>query len=197
MPPACRTQSCGWASLSPVDQLGSTFKDYAVSHHLAGALDHQITIRNPWDPSAAQYMLACLQLVSLSLCPSRFNQHHPLFGLPFLTTDYCGLQPGPPPCWGPTLHLCGVTGLSPLLLPGPCPCSMTSINVTPSRYVCVCVCACLHTRAHTHTQSAFNSLAKELVRTLSNKEVSSPQASLGEAPSSGYSPQLHHPAQGP
>ena len=45
-------------SLSPVDQLGSTFKDYAVSHRLAGALDHQITIRNPWDPSTAAHAVA-------------------------------------------------------------------------------------------------------------------------------------------
>ena len=55
----------------------------------------------------------------------------------------------------------------------------------------VYVCMLAHTC--THTQSAFNSLAKGLTR-----RVSSPQASsLGEAPSSGYSPQLHHPARAP
>lgn len=100
-------------SLSPVDQLGSTFKDYAVSHHLAGALDHQITIRNPWDPSTAAHAVAYSWSLFFSPSFKVQLQHHPLFGLPFLATDYCGLQPGPPPCWGPTLHLCGVTGLSP------------------------------------------------------------------------------------
>lgn len=130
---------------------------------LAGALDHQITVI----PGPLPPLPMLLPTAGLSFSPS-FKvqpQHHPLFGLPFLATDYCGLQPGPIALLGP--YPPSLRGYRPfsLLLPGPCPCSVTSINVTPSRYVCTCVCVHACTHAHTHTE--HNSLAKEQLGTLS------------------------------
>ena len=76
-------------SLSPVDQLGPTFKDYAVSHCLDGELDHQITINNLWDPSTTANAVAYnWSSLFFSLSFKVQLQHHPLLGMPFLTINF-------------------------------------------------------------------------------------------------------------
>lgn len=98
----------------------------------------------PWDYST-RCPCCCLQLVSLSLHPSRFSSSTtPCLGMPFLATlIVAGCSLVPPPCWGPTLHLCGYRPFSPIFWT--LPLFSVSINVTPSRYVCTCVCvhACI------------------------------------------------------